>query len=92
MIHLQEDFGIETYQVPKYRGKEVVLYDFGKKRSPMTKEKKESYMEWSAKKKANLPAPTQYSPITKIAEGRKIYHKIYTTQRKTDIDILLEKE
>ena len=51
MVKRPEDFGIENYQLSKYRGKEVVLFDFGKKRSPMKKEKKESYMEWEAKKK-----------------------------------------
>ena len=63
MVKRKDDFGIEEYQVPKYRGKEVVLYDIGKRRSPMTKEKKESYMEWAAKKKKDLPSPAQYSPI-----------------------------
>ena len=51
MVKRHEDFGIENYQLSKYRGKEVELFDFGKKRSPMKKEKKESYMEWEAKKK-----------------------------------------
>ena len=52
MVKRPEDFGLEGYQLSKYRGKEIELFDFvHKNRSPMPKAKKESYIDWEAKRK-----------------------------------------